>query len=287
VVAAGLLTADAERQTASGLPASASTAASPSELARVIADTPWGWGDANATIRSGKDGWIDHPGWKRRGLATSWKAIDGHTVLLPIEEGRRVDRYAILVFNTDFTEYSAYDFHGGNKLMGCKRVEETAARTSRATAAVQPDGTSYPWVVFGRVTDSLGRGIAGERIVLPNQPRRVDFVMLPAASISGRVVTADGRPASGRRFYVRADKLLPAATVFGEFRPDETGRFQIAGFPCQSYWRGPADGDLAGVRSHPLAIPTAGRYDIEVSVNDADRELTVRIITAAAPSAGG
>jgi hypothetical protein len=121
-------------------------------------------------------------------------------------------------------------------------------------------------------------GVAAEQIVLPNQPRRVDFVMLPAASISGRVLDANGKPMQGRRFYVVSEKLPPAASVFCEFRPDETGRFRLAGVPCQSYWLEPADGDLAGVRSSPLPIPGPGNYDVEVSVNETDRRVKARII---------
>lgn len=400
VFAVGLLGAEVEGQAAPVVSGSAANAAPPSKLAGVIADTTWEWGDTSERIRFGKNGLIDHPRWKHRGLVTGWRVIDEHTVLLTIEEGRTVDRYAILVFNTDFTEYTGYDFHGGKTFPSCKRVQESArnARSTGVSDSSQPVRSGsrtgrgwpvstgemhelpYPWVVFGRVTDSEGKGMSGvtvsascgwgtlmptastnsdaqgdyrmtfgpgrawfdeagrvdvaktiegtglqaaiigasktgyyekdlgrqgdlrmarelprpdqhpgiaaESIVLPNQPRRVDFVMLPAASISGRVVEANGKAASGRRFYILSDKLPPAATVLCEFRPDETGRFKIVGVPCGSYWLEPADGSLAGVRSNPVAIPRAGSYDVEVSVNEAAKKLSTRIVTAPAPSTG-
>jgi hypothetical protein len=406
VVAVGLLGCDGKRQPASVLSDPNTNAASPSQLAGLLADTTWEWSNAGERIQFSKDGWIDHPGWYERGLATSWQVIDEHTVLLTIVEGRNVDRYAILVFNPDFTEYTGYSFHGGEIFMPCKRVQEGArntgtgstarasqfdrsgprinrpvsARPFHPVSAEETDQPSYPWVVFGRVTDSTGNGmsnvsvsascglgtlmptastntdvqgnyrlafgpgrvwsaksgrvdvtktiegvgvqaaivqagksgyyekdlgrqgdlrmarelprpgehpgIAIERIILPNQPKRVDFVMLPAALISGRVVAANGKSTQGRRFYVGSDKLPPGASVLCEFRPDAAGGFKVGGVPCQSYWFEPADGSLAGVRSNPLAISRAGNYDVEVSVNDADRKLTARFITAPAPSTG-
>lgn len=80
VVAVGLLGCDGKRQPASVLSDPNTNAASPSQLAGLLADTTWEWSNAGERIQFSKDGWIDHPGWYERGLATSWQVIDEHTV---------------------------------------------------------------------------------------------------------------------------------------------------------------------------------------------------------------
>jgi hypothetical protein len=95
-----------------------------SKLAGVITDTTWEWDAIGERITFGKDGMVRHPGWEERGLATSWQVIDEHTVLLTIEKGRRADRYAVLVFNPDFTEYAGHSFHGALKIRPCKQIRD-------------------------------------------------------------------------------------------------------------------------------------------------------------------
>jgi len=128
VLAIGLLgyafAQDDDRGTVAGLAGSVTNAPAEFKLARAIPDTTWEWGLNSERIKFGKDGLIDHPGWEERGLVTSWKVIDTHTVLLTIEKGRRMDRWAILVFNADFTEYAGYDFHGDGKIKPCKRIRD-------------------------------------------------------------------------------------------------------------------------------------------------------------------
>ena len=115
---------DDDRGTAAGLAGSATNAPAQFKLAGVISDTTWEWELNNERITFGKAGLICHPQWEERGLVTSWRVIDEHTVLLTIEKGRRMDRYAILVFNADFSEYGGYDFHGARKMQPCKRIRD-------------------------------------------------------------------------------------------------------------------------------------------------------------------
>ncbi len=116
------LAKDDDRGAASSLASPISNTLADSKLAGAIADTTWEWDAPNERITFGKDGLIRHPGWDERGLVTSWQVIDEHTVLLTIEKGRRMDRYAILVFNADFTEYAGYSFHGAQKINPCKQI---------------------------------------------------------------------------------------------------------------------------------------------------------------------
>ena len=94
------------------------------KLAGAIGGTTWQWEATKDRITFAKDGLIRHAGWDRRGLVTSWRVIDEHTVLLTIERGRSADRYAVLVFNADFTEYAGYNFHGAGKITPCKQIRD-------------------------------------------------------------------------------------------------------------------------------------------------------------------
>ncbi len=95
------------------------------KLTEVIEDTEWEWNgpNANEKIVFKRNGYIGHPGWERRGLATSWQVIDEHTVLLVIEKGRKSDRYAILVFNEKMTKYSGFDFHNLTKIRPSTQIK--------------------------------------------------------------------------------------------------------------------------------------------------------------------
>jgi hypothetical protein len=116
------LAKDDDRGTASSSAGPITQAPPESKLAAAITNTTWGWDLNNERIKFGEDGFIHHQQWEERGLVTSWQVIDEHTVLLTIEKGRRTDRYAILVFTADFTEYAGYDFHGARKMQPCKRI---------------------------------------------------------------------------------------------------------------------------------------------------------------------
>lgn len=95
---------------------SAPPAAAEPDLTRRIADTTWEWSGDYGPITFGRDGYCRHADWDRRGLVTSWKAIDEHAVLLTIERGRDTDRYALCVFSDDFSQYAGFNFHGLQKI---------------------------------------------------------------------------------------------------------------------------------------------------------------------------
>ena len=76
----------------------------------------WEWG--GGPIHFAPDGRVAKPDWTSRGLVTSWKAIDRNTVMLFIESGRNVDRYAILVFDTRGDSFRVYRFEGDGQAIG-------------------------------------------------------------------------------------------------------------------------------------------------------------------------
>jgi hypothetical protein len=88
-----------------------------------LANSLWEWdgGDGEKVLFQA-DGLVGHPGWTARGLVTSWRVVDGHTVLLRIEKGRTPDHYAILIFDEKLGSFAGHNFHG-QKLGMSRRIE--------------------------------------------------------------------------------------------------------------------------------------------------------------------
>lgn len=68
-------------------------------------------------------------------------------------------------------------------------------------------------------------------LFLPGAPRRVDFVLAPAATIKGMVLNASGKPLVDARVGLTGDVLPPACSVLAEHRTDREGRFQFGNVP--------------------------------------------------------
>ncbi|MSR52185.1 MAG: hypothetical protein EXS09_02720 [Gemmataceae bacterium] len=86
-------------------------AASVAELKRDLAKTKWNWGDAELTLEA--NGIVNHLPWNRANMITFWEAIDRRTAVLKLEVGRVHDRFAVLRFSEDLSQFTGYDFGGG------------------------------------------------------------------------------------------------------------------------------------------------------------------------------
>ncbi len=72
--------------------------------------------------------------------------------------------------------------------------------------------------------------------VLPGEPRRVDFVMIPAGTIRGRLVDADGQPIVDHYVSLDAEELPPSSSVLATVKTDADGRFSFTEVPAASVW---------------------------------------------------
>ena len=83
------------------------------------------------------------------------------------------------------------------------------------------------------VTDEVAKqyGVEPNQIVLPNRPREVDFVMLPAAHVAGTLVGEDDRPLKDYSVMLTGDTLPPGSEVIAQVKTDEKGRFEIKEIP--------------------------------------------------------
>ncbi len=76
----------------------------------------------------------------------------------------------------------------------------------------------------------------GRPVVLPNKPVRIDFVMIPAGAIRGRVVDASGAAIVGHYVSLNADELPPSSSALASMKTDAAGSFRFSEVPSGPVW---------------------------------------------------
>lgn len=100
-------------------------------------------------------------------------------------------------------------------------TEKNLHRQGDCVAALEkPDGE----IGWGGKTD--------EDLFLPGKPIEIDFVMVPAARLQGRIVTEDGRRPEGLRVSLTGKDLPPSSSVVTNTKTDKDGRFELSGIPA-------------------------------------------------------
>lgn len=80
------------------------------------------------------------------------------------------------------------------------------------------------------------RFVAGRAgVVLANEPYELNFVMAPAAVLTGQLVDADGRPIANRGIYLHGDQIYPPGHSYTHVRTRSDGTFGPCTVPCTSF----------------------------------------------------
>ncbi|MBN1515904.1 carboxypeptidase regulatory-like domain-containing protein [Candidatus Sumerlaeota bacterium] len=74
-------------------------------------------------------------------------------------------------------------------------------------------------------------GAKPEDVILPGRPKRLDFVLAPAASIEGRLTDAKGRSLSEQGLSIKSEHSWPSTSVLAHTTTDADGKFRFAGIP--------------------------------------------------------
>jgi hypothetical protein len=75
-----------------------------------------------------------------------------------------------------------------------------------------------------------------ERTFLPGRPLRVDFVLVPAATLRGRLLKPDGQPLADREVVLVGDRLPPGAGIYGATKTDPDGAFTFRDVSTRHAW---------------------------------------------------
>ncbi len=104
-----------------------------------------------------------------------------------------------------------------------------------------------------------------ERIVVPEKPYRVDFVMAPAASIEVYVLEEKRRAPADAELWIAGNILPPASSVLASGRTDNTGKWTFDEVPLEYAWslvvRQPGN-PRGEVRTQPIVFRESGQYRI-------------------------
>ncbi|MCP4452937.1 MAG: M48 family metalloprotease, partial [Planctomycetes bacterium] len=115
-------------------------------------------------------------------------------------------------------------------------------------------------------------------VVLPNQPRTLNFVMTPSASVQGMVINLEGKPVANQQFWITGDTLYPSSTVLTRVSTDEQGLFSVQDVPLKVFRLArtePHDG-VAGI---PFYVSQPGPWYMKLRFDDdPERSLPTRIL---------
>jgi len=107
-------------------------------------------------------------------------------------------------------------------------------------------------------------GANPDQVVLPNQPYRLDFVMVPAARVEGTLVDHLGRPVSDCDLWLTGDELPPSSSVVAGAKTDGDGRFTIADLPCKAFWFTLRHARHLDLTTDPIDFTAGGVYRVKL-----------------------
>jgi len=119
-----------------------------------------------------------------------------------------------------------------------------------------------------------------EKTILPGKPYRVDFTMVPAATMAGRLVDEKGVPLAEQRIGLDGDLLRPASSAAGSTTTDAEGRFRFDGMtPGLARWLElrKAKG-IALPRTRPFTLDEGEDYQVVLQIRsqeNAERMLRI------------
>ena len=109
------------------------------------------------------------------------------------------------------------------------------------------------------------------KILLPNEPYKVDFVMVEGAVIEGVVKDAEGNTLKDFRLYLKGDEQYPSTSVLANITTDENGKFVVDSIPNKAYYFEHDDR-----KSSEIQYESGVKYSIELVVPEGGPELQIK-----------
>lgn len=165
---------------------------------------------------------------------------------------------------------------GPGVLFGSKRAGSLGVGLQAATVSAQKPG--YSCVDLGRagnlamsdldkIEPGQARGFVG--VVRPGLPYHLDFVLLPTATIKGRLVSAKGDLPPRLGFAVKGKVLPPSSSVLTSISTQSDGTFTIPDVPVGTNWWFETDwgqpGQWKRARSEEFSCPNPSEYHVNVT----------------------
>lgn len=127
--------------------------------------------------------------------------------------------------------------------------------------------------------EDVGWKVDTNKLVLPNRPYELNFVLLPAAKITGLLHDETGGPLTNWSVCFAGEKLPPSSSVYQQVQTDASGRFQLDDLPTNGPWWLTAwrRGERKELRSEEFTLPKPGAYEFEVERVDANGAFVLKI----------
>jgi len=134
--------------------------------------------------------------------------------------------------------------------------------------------------------EDVGWNVNTNKLVLPNQPYELNFVLLPAAHLIGRFVAEGGQPLAGQKICIGGEKLPPSSSVLMCTETDGDGRFEFKEVPTIGQWWFTAflRDQKREIRSSEL---TFARESTNLELRLAQTNLAVRFLVGFDPTIAG
>jgi Tol biopolymer transport system component len=116
-------------------------------------------------------------------------------------------------------------------------------------------------------------GVTG--MVYPGHLYRLDFTMLPSASLSVELVDRSGQPLANYRVHLDGDKLYPASSVLQSGATDGQGRATFGNVPLKEYYIS-IEARRAEYKTEPLAFDRAEPVHLRLVYDDLAGTLTAQ-----------
>jgi beta-lactamase regulating signal transducer with metallopeptidase domain len=153
-------------------------------------------------------------------------------------------------------------------------AEKNLHRQGDCVAALEmPDG-EIGW--GGKTVDDL---------FLPDKPKEIDFVMVPATRLSGVILGEVGDKLDGLRVSLRGEDMPPSSSVVAQTTTDKGGRFELADIPTGYNWQllvepARAESPWLGWASAPMNFRPSGdgRTHLEYMHEGKEFDLSLEIL---------
>ena len=120
-------------------------------------------------------------------------------------------------------------------------------------------------------------------VLVPKEPYRLDFVMVPAAVVKRRLVDETGRPVPAKYVSLEGDELPPSSSALASVKTDDDGRFTISSVPSKCYWFTLRHAQHEWPTTKPIDFAKPGLYEVELAYDgstDGAATLTCKLVRA-------
>ena len=125
-----------------------------------------------------------------------------------------------------------------------------------------------------------GQPVDPKRVVLPDQPRQIDFVMAPAVQVRGRMTTPEGVPYGRMNVSMSGRVLPPCSSAVADGTTNNRGGFYLNDIPRGQFWFEVNRHPRKSARSEELSFDRPGEYEVELLLELSDPpRLKARILS--------